>query len=80
MGNDITKCFVDLELYDKPVFNFQSKPVSPRDAFSRTERKAISVTYVQEPTVPFTIKNLEQQYSTCSNPIERKTIFLIIKN
>ena len=50
IGNDITKCFVDLELYDKSVFNFQSKPVSPRDAFSKTERKAISVTYVQAPT------------------------------
>jgi hypothetical protein len=46
----------------------------------KTERKAISVTYVQEPTVLFTIKNLEQQHSTCSNPSDRKTIFLVIKN
>jgi hypothetical protein len=80
IGNDITKCFVDLELYDKSVFNFQSKPVSPRDAFSKTERKAISVTYVQAPTVPLIIKNLEQHYSTWSNPTDRKTIFLVIKN
>jgi hypothetical protein len=80
LGNDITKCFVDPELDDKPVFNYQSKPENPRDAFGKTERKAVSVTYVQEPTLPFTPKNLEQLYSTCSNPSDHKTIFLIIKN
>ena len=41
------KCFVDPELYDKPVFNYQSKPVNPNDMFSKTERKAVSVTYVK---------------------------------
>jgi hypothetical protein len=79
-GNDVTKTFVDPELYDKPVFNYQSKPDNPRDAFGKTERRAVSVTYVQEPTLPFTPKNLEQLYSACSNPSDRKTIFLIIKN
>jgi len=59
LGNDMTKCFVDPELYDKPVFNYQSKPVNPRDMFSKTERKAVSVMYIKEPTVPFTQKNLE---------------------
>ena len=57
--NDMTKCFVDPELYDKPVFNYQSKPVNPNDMFSKTERKAVSVVYVKEPTVPFTQKNLD---------------------
>jgi hypothetical protein len=33
--------FVDPELYDKPVFNYQSKPENPRDAFGKTERKAV---------------------------------------
>jgi hypothetical protein len=80
LGNDITKCFVDPELYDRPVFDYQSKPENLRDAFGKTERKAVSVTYVQEPTLTFTPKNLEQLYSTCSNPDDRKTIFLIIKN
>jgi hypothetical protein len=55
----MTKCFVDPELYDKPVFNYQSKPVNPQDIFSKTERKAVSVMYVKEPTVPFTPKNLD---------------------
>ena len=36
--------------------------------------------YVKEPTVPFTPKNLEQLYSTCSNPADRKSISLVIKN
>jgi hypothetical protein len=36
--------------------------------------------YVQEPTLPFTTKNLEQLYSTCSIPADRKSIFLVIKN
>ena len=76
----MTKCFVDPELYDKPVFNYQSKPVNPKDVFSKTERKAVSVTYVKEPTVPFTPKNLEELYSTCSNPADRKSIPLVIKN
>jgi hypothetical protein len=80
LGNDMTKCFVDPEPYDKPVFNYQSKPVNPKDVFSKTERKAVSVTYVKEPTVPFTPKNLEQLYSTCSNPADRKSIPLVIKN
>jgi hypothetical protein len=80
LGNDMTKCFVDPELYDKPVFNYQSKPENPKDVFSKTERKAVSVTYVKEPTVPFTQKNLEQLYSTCSNPADRKSISLVIKN
>lgn len=80
LGNDMTKCFVDPELYDKPVFNYQSKPVNPKDVFSKTERKAVSVTYIKEPTVPFTPKNLEQLYSTCSNHTDRKSISLVIKN
>ena len=54
--------------------------VSPNDAFSKTERKAVSVSFEQEPTLPFNLKNLEQLYSTCSNPADRKTIFLVIKN
>jgi hypothetical protein len=54
--------------------------VNPKDVFSKTERKAISVTYEQEPTLPFTPENLEQLYSTCSNPADLKTIFLVIKN
>jgi hypothetical protein len=29
LGNDMTKFFVDPELYDRPVFNYQSKPVNP---------------------------------------------------
>jgi len=74
------KCFVDPELYDKPVFNYQSKAVNPKDVFSKTERKAVSVTYIKEPTVPFTPKNLEQLYSTRSNPADRKSISLVIKN
>jgi hypothetical protein len=73
LGNDILKTFVDPELYDKPVFSYQSKLVNPNDAFSKTERKAVSVTYVQEPALPFTPKNLEQLYSTCSNPSDHKT-------
>jgi hypothetical protein len=48
--------------------------------FSKTERKAVSVTYEQEPTLPFTPENLEQLYLTCSNPADRKRIFLVIKN
>jgi hypothetical protein len=80
LGNDMTKCFVDPELYDKPVFNYQSKPVNPSDIFSKTERKAVSFIFVKEPTVPFTPKNLEQLYSTCSNPADRKSIPLVIKN
>ena len=80
LGNDMTKCFVDPELYDKPVFNYQSKPVNPNDIFSKTERKAVSVIFVKEPTVPFTPKNLEQLHSTCSNPEDRKSIPLVIKN
>jgi hypothetical protein len=80
LGNDVPKTFVDLELYDRPVFAYQSKLVNPKDVFSKTERKAISVTYEQEPTLPFTPENLEQLYSTCSNPADRKTIFLVIKN
>jgi hypothetical protein len=80
LGNDVTKTFVDPELYDRPVFAYQSKPVNPKDVFSKTERKAISVTYEQEPTLPFTPENLEQLYSTCSNPADRETIFLVIKN
>lgn len=31
-------------------------------------------------SVPFTIKNLEQQHSTSSNPADRKASFLVIKN
>jgi hypothetical protein len=69
-GNDMTKCFIDPELYDKPVFNYQSKPVNPNDMFSKTERKAVSVTQ----------KNLDQLYATCSNPADRKSIPLVIKN
>jgi hypothetical protein len=80
LGNDILKTFVDLELYDRPVFAYRSKQANPKDVFSKTERKAISVTYEQEPTLPFTPENLEQLYSTCSNPADRKTIFLVIKN
>jgi hypothetical protein len=80
LGNDILKTFVDPELYDRPVFSYQSKPVNPKDVFSKTERKAVSVTYEQEPTLPFTPENLEQLYSTCSNPVDRRTIFLVIKN
>jgi hypothetical protein len=41
LGNDIPKTFVDPELYDRPVFAYQSKPVNPKDVFSKTERKAI---------------------------------------
>jgi hypothetical protein len=62
------------------VFNYQSKAVNPKDVFSKTERKAVSVTYIKEPTVPFTPKNLEQLYSTRSNPADRKSISLVIKN
>jgi hypothetical protein len=80
LGNDVTKTFVDPELYDRPVFAYQSKPVNPKDVFSKTERKAVSVTYEQEPTLRFTSENLEQLYLTCSNPADRKTIFLVIKN
>ena len=80
LGNDIPKAFVDPEMYDNPVFRNQSKPVNPKDILSKTERKAISVTYEQELTLPFTSENLEQLYSTCSNPADRKTIFLVIKN
>jgi hypothetical protein len=32
LGNDITKCFVDPEIYDRPVFGYQSKQVNPKDA------------------------------------------------
>jgi hypothetical protein len=80
LGNDILKTFVDPELYDKPVFTYQSKPVNQKDPFSKTERKAVSVTYEQELTLPFTPENLEQLYSTCSNPADQKSIFLVIKN
>jgi hypothetical protein len=80
LGKDILKTFVDPELYDRPVFSYQSKPVNPKDVFSKTVRKAVSVTYEQEPTLPFTPENLEQLYSTCSNPVDRRTIFLVIKN
>jgi hypothetical protein len=79
LGNDIPKTFIDPELYDRPVFSYQSKPVNPKDPF-KIERKAVSVTYEQEPTLPFTPENLEQLYSTCSNPADCKTIFLVIKN
>jgi hypothetical protein len=79
LGNDMIKCFVDPELYDKPVFNYQSKPVDPNDMFSKTERKAVSVMYVRA-YCTFTPKNLEQLYSTCSNPGDRKSISLVIKN
>jgi hypothetical protein len=48
--------------------------------YGKTERKAVCATYVQEPTLPFTTKNLEQLYSTCSIPADRKSIFLVIKN
>jgi hypothetical protein len=48
LGNDILKTFVDPELYDRPVFAYQSRPVNPKDVFSKTERKAVSVTYEQE--------------------------------
>jgi hypothetical protein len=65
---------------DRPVFAYQSKPVKPNVVFNKTERKAVSVTYEQEPTLPFTPENLEQLYSTCSNPADCKTIFLVIKN
>jgi hypothetical protein len=54
--------------------------VNSKDVFSKTERKAVSVTDDQEPTLPFTLENLEGLYSTCSNPADRKTIFLVIKN
>ena len=47
---------------------------------SQDLKKAISVTHIHELTVPFTTKNLEQQHSTCSNPADRKAIFLVIKN
>jgi hypothetical protein len=30
--------------------------------------------------LPFTAENLEQLFSTCSNPADRKTFFLVIKN
>jgi hypothetical protein len=80
LGNDIPKTFVDPEFYDRPVFSYQSKSVNPKDVFSKTERKAVSVTYEQEPTLPFTPENLEQLYSTCPNPADSKTIFLVIKN
>jgi hypothetical protein len=80
LGNDILKTFVDPELYDKPVSAYQSGPVNPKDPFSKTERMAVSVTYEQEPTLPFTPENLEQLYSICSNHADRKIIFLVIKN
>ena len=54
----MTKCFVDPELYDKPVFNYQSKPVNPNDMFSKTERKTVSVTYIKELTVTIYTKEL----------------------
>jgi hypothetical protein len=79
LGNDIPKTFVDPEMYDRPVFEYQSKLVKLNDPF-KTERKAVSLTYKQEPTLPFTPENLEQLYSTCSNPADRRTIFLVIKN
>jgi hypothetical protein len=53
---------------------------NPNDVFSKTERKAVSVNYEQEPILPFNTKNLDQLYSTCSNPADRKTIFLVIEN
>jgi hypothetical protein len=80
LGNDLSKTFVDPELYDRPVFTYQSNPINPNDVFSKTERKAISATYEQEPTLPFILENHEQLCSTCSNPADRKTIFLVIKN
>ena len=74
LGNDMTKCFVDPELYDKPVFNYQSKPVNPRDAFSKIERKAVSVMYVKEPTVPFTLKNFSTYHPTYGEPRYRSNL------
>jgi hypothetical protein len=80
LGNEILNTFVDPEMYDKPIFNYQSKLANPNDVFSKTERKAVSVNYEQEPTVPFNSKNLDQLYSICSNPADRKSIVLVIKN
>jgi hypothetical protein len=48
LGNDIPKTFVDPELYDRPVFSYQSKLVNQKDVFGKTERKAVSVTYEQD--------------------------------
>jgi hypothetical protein len=84
-GNEISKCFVCPEVYDKPNFSYQpvkdkskSKNMidnDPNNPFQKFERMATSVVYTKEHTLPFTLENLEQLWA-----LRRPRISLSIKN
>jgi len=65
------RVFLDPETYDKPNFSYQNvrivdnknKTNIVNDPFPKFERKAATVSYTKEPTLPFTLKSLEQLYA-----------------
>ena len=76
-GNEISKCFVCPEIYDKPNFTYQ--PIKDKNdqnnPFSKFERVATSVVYTKEHTLPFSLENLEQFWT-----LRRAKISLSIRN
>jgi hypothetical protein len=71
LGNETMKVFLDPETYDKPNFSYQNvrivdnknKTNIVNDPFPKFEIKAATVSYTKEPTLPFTLKSLEQLYA-----------------
>ena len=82
-GNELSKCFVCPEIYDKPNFTYQSIKDKtkntidnePNNIFPKFERLTTSVVYTKEHTLPFTLENLEQLWA-----LHRPKISLSIKN
>jgi hypothetical protein len=63
-GNEVSKSWDDLETWRKPVLKYESRPVNPKDRFSKIERKITGVSSeVRMFDKPFTAKAFDELYA-----------------
>lgn len=89
LGNDIPKTLVDLEMYDNPVFSYHlnqliqmahSVILKGKQYQYHLNRNLICLLFIiLNLHHNIIIFYLEQPNSACSNPADRKTIFLAVK-
>lgn len=70
-GNEVSKSMDDMETWLKPILRYESRPVDPRDRFSKIERKVAGMdSQVKVFEKAFNAKALDELYSlrspTCS--------------
>ena len=62
-GNELMKAFTDLEVWDKPIFEYGMKPKDPKNPDGLKEHAVIGVkAFTKQYSMPFNEENLKSLY------------------